>query len=297
MASHVLAAEASRPARLLSLGSNLLTFSRRKPLGGLGLALVLGMTLIAAFAPLISPYDPIQIYFDKTFVPPGGQFLLGTDNVGRDILSRIIWGSRISLYVALTSVALGASVGFLIGLVTAHFGGMVDILLQRLVDSLMAFPTLVLAIAIVGVLGPSANNVVAAIALVLVPQMARVIRSAALSAKGNQYIEAARAIGCSDARIIVYHLLPQCIAPFIVVATAEMGWAIVVEASLSFLGVGIPPPAPSWGGMLSGAAQRYAQTAPWIPFFPGIAITVTVFGFNYLGDSLRDIWDPRLRGS
>ncbi|MEK7872258.1 MAG: ABC transporter permease, partial [Chloroflexota bacterium] len=174
--------------------------------------------------------------------------------------------------------------------------GTFDLLAQRLIDSLMAFPTLILGIAIVGVLGPSLTNVIAAIAFVMFPQAARVIRSAALSARRNLYIEAARAIGASNLRIMMGHLLPQCVAPFIIIASAEIGGAIVVEASLSFLGVGVPPPEPSWGGILAGAARRYAERAPWIGIFPGIAISMTVFGFNYLGDALRDILDPRLRG-
>lgn len=272
------------------------SLAARKPLGFVGLLVIVLMGLVALLAPLLAPYDPIHIYFDKVFRPPGREFLLGTDNVGRDILSRIIWGARISLVVGLASAGIGAVLGASVGLVSAYVGGTLDILVQRVVDSLMVFPSLILGLAIVGILGPSLTNVVAAIAIVLLPQAARVIRSVALAAKGNPYIEAARAIGASNLRIMLAHLLPQCVAPFIVIATAEIGSAIVVEASLSFLGVGVPPPEPSWGGMLAGAARRYAETAPWMGVFPGIAISMTVFGFNYLGDALRDVLDPRMRG-
>lgn len=272
------------------------TLAMRKPLGMAGLCIITVMGLVAVLAPVVSPHDPVQIYFGKSFTPPNSEFLLGTDNVGRDLLSRIIWGSRISLVVGIASVAVGATLGAFVGLASAYFGGTFDLLAQRLIDSLMAFPTLILGIAIVGVLGPSLTNVIAAIAFVMFPQAARVIRSVALSARRNLYIEAARAIGASNLRIMVGHLLPQCVAPFIIIATAEIGGAIVVEASLSFLGVGVPPPEPSWGGILAGAARRYAERAPWIGIFPGIAISMTVFGFNYLGDALRDILDPRLRG-
>ncbi|MFH1485070.1 MAG: ABC transporter permease [Chloroflexota bacterium] len=271
-------------------------FVRKKPLGAVGGFLVTVVVLAALLAPFVSPHDPITIYRGKQFVPPGSvEFILGTDNVGRDLLSRLIWGSQVSLYVGIVSVLVGSTLGATLGLTSAYFGGTLDTVIQRVIDSIMAFPALVLAIAIVAMMGASTNNVVAALSVVLIPQGARVIRAAALSAKENQYIDAARAIGCSDIRIISRHLFPQCVAPFIVLATASVGWAIVVEASLNFLGVGTPPPTPTWGGMLSGAARRYAETAPWMAIFPGIAISLAVFGFNMLGDALRDVLDPRLR--
>lgn len=285
----------TRLARRRSLFKGIGNFIRRKPLGAIGAFLVVLVICTALFAPLISPYDPLLIFRDKQFMPPGEQFLLGTDNVGRDLLSRLIWGSQVSLYVGVLSVAVGSTIGAVLGLTSAYFGGSFDTVVQRIIDSIMAFPALVLAIAIVAMMGASTNNVVAALSVVLIPQGTRVIRSAALTAKENQYIDAARAIGCSDSRIIFRHLMPQCMAPFIVLSTASIGWAIVIEASLNFLGVGTPPPTPTWGGMLSGAARRYAESAPWMAIFPGIAISLAVFGFNMLGDALRDVLDPRLR--
>lgn len=275
--------------------SRVARFTRTKPLGAIGALLVLLVMILAIFAPFLSPHDPLALYRDKQFTPPGQEFILGTDNVGRDLLSRIIWGSRVSLYVGILSVSIGSTIGGVLGLVSAYLGGTFDTTVQRLIDSIMAFPALVLAIAIVAMMGASTNNVVVALSVVLIPQGCRVIRSAALSAKENQYIDAARAIGCSDMRIVFRHLLPQCVAPFIVLATASVGWAIVIEASLNFLGVGTPPPTATWGGMLAGAARRYAESAPWMAIFPGIAISLAVFGFNMLGDALRDVLDPRLR--
>ncbi|MBI4307474.1 MAG: ABC transporter permease [Chloroflexi bacterium] len=272
-------------------------FAQQRPLGGIGLGLVLVACGTAVFASVLSPFDPLDLHGGQEFVAPGAQFWLGTDNVGRDILSRILYGGRISLYVGLVAVLVGNTLGSLAGLVSAYFGGMFDTVLQRVVDAMMAFPLLVLALAIVAVLGPSVNNVVAAISVILFPQAARVIRSAVLSIKENPYVDAARAIGAGQARIIFMHVLPQCMAPYLVLASTAIGWAIVVEASISFLGAGPPPPTPTWGGMLSGAARLYAESAPWMVVFPGLAISLAVFGFNLLGDALRDVLDPRLRGS
>ena len=277
--------------------AGLVRFGRQRPLGGIGLLLVLAASVTAGFAPVLSPFDPLELHQGQGFVPPGARFWLGTDNLGRDILSRILYGGRVSLYVGLLSVVVGNTLGSLAGLVSAYLGGMLDTTLQRLVDAVMAFPLLVLALTIVAVLGPSVNNVVAAISVILFPQAARVIRSTVLSVKENPYIDAAQAIGAGQTRIIFVHILPQCMAPYIVLASIAVGWAIVVEASISFLGAGPPPPTPTWGGMLSGAARLYGETAPWMVIFPGLAISLAVFGFNLLGDALRDALDPRLRGS
>ena len=277
--------------------AGLVRFGRQRPLGGIGLLLVLAASVTAGFAPVLSPFDPLELHQGQGFVPPGAQFWLGTDNLGRDILSRILYGGRVSLYVGLLSVLVGNTLGSLAGLVSAYLGGMFDTILQRLVDAMMAFPLLVRALTIVAVLGPSVNNVVAAISVILFPQAARVIRSTVLSVKENPYIDAAQAIGAGQTRIIFVHILPQCMAPYIVLASIAVGWAIVVEASISFLGAGPPPPTPTWGGMLSGAARLYGETAPWMVIFPGLAISLAVFGFNLLGDALRDALDPRLRGS
>ncbi|MEK7681967.1 MAG: ABC transporter permease, partial [Chloroflexota bacterium] len=226
---------------------------------------------------------------------PSLRFWLGADELGRDVLSRVLYGTRLSLYVGLVSVLLGTTIGAGVGVISGYMGKKVDILLQRIIDTVMAFPTLILALAIVAVLGPSLNNVVIAVSVVLIPRGARVLRSAALSVKENPYIEAARAIGCSNTRVLLRHVLPQCMAPYIIVATAAIGWAITVEATLNFLGVGAPPPTPSWGAMLSGAGRQHLETSPWIAISPGVALSLTVFGFSLLGDALRDVLDPRLR--
>lgn len=282
-------------ARKPSLIESIIRFCRTKPLGAAGGFIVVVMILVALLAPLISPYDPYEMRFDQLFAPPGGQFLLGTDNYGRDILSRIMWGSRISLMVGCLSVLFGITSGALLGLVSGFVGGKVDSISQRFIDILMAFPVLILALCVVAALGPSVRNVIIAVSIVLIPQGTRVVRSSALAVRETQYVDAARAVGASNWHILMNHILPNSIAPFIIVATANLGWAIVVEASLSFLGLGTPPPEPSWGSMISGEGRQYLEKAPWIGVFPGIAISLAVFGFNILGDALRDVWDPRLK--
>ncbi|MEK7872769.1 MAG: ABC transporter permease, partial [Chloroflexota bacterium] len=227
----------------------LVRFAQRKPLGALGALLLLMMAFIAVAAPVISPYDPIDVFADKRFTPPGREFLLGADHVGRDILSRIFYGAQVSLYVGVLSVAIGTTAGCITGLISGYFGKRVDAIIQRAVDTIMAFPILILALLVVTVLGSSAENIVIAVSVVLFPQGARVVRSAVLAVKGSEYVTAARAVGATDTRIMFVHVLPQCVAPYIVLATAQLGWAIVVEATLSFLGVGTPPPWPSWGNM------------------------------------------------
>lgn len=273
----------------------LVRFAQRKPLGALGALLLLLMVFIAVAAPVISPYDPIDVFADKRFAPPGREFLLGTDHVGRDILSRIFYGAQVSLYVGVLSVAIGTTAGCITGLISGYFGKHVDAFIQRAVDTIMAFPILILALLVVTVLGSSAENVVIAVSVVLFPQGARVVRSAVLAVKGSEYVTAARAVGATDTRIMFIHILPQCVAPYIVLATAQLGWAIVVEATLSFLGVGTPPPWPSWGNMLSGLARTYIEQTPWLAVFPGVALSLSVFGVNILGDALRDVLDPRLK--
>lgn len=282
-------------AGALGLARGIGRFVRRKPLGGVGGVLVVGVVAVALLAPWLSPYDPSDILPGKQFVSPRAGFPVGTDNLGRDQLSRIIWGAQVSVYVGIMAVAVGSTAGSLLGLVSAYLGGAFDTLVQRVVDAVMAFPTLVLALIIASTLGASVNNVVLAIAIVLMPQSSRVVRSVALSVKEVQYVEAARAIGCGHIRVLFHHILPQCMAPYLVIATAEVGVAVVVEASISFLGAGPPPPTPTWGNMLSGAARQFAERAPWLVIFPGMAISLAVFGFNMLGDALRDVLDPRLR--
>ena len=274
---------------------NIVRLLTTKPLGAAGAFVVLGMALLALATPLVAPFDPLEAHFADRFKGPSATYLLGTDNFGRDLLSRIFWGARVSLVVGFGAVALGHTIGAVLGVVSGYAGGTADILFQRFVDAMMAFPRLIMALAIVAVMGPSILNVILAIAIVDMPRTARILRAGGLAVKQTQYVEAVVAIGASPLRIILVHVMPNCLAPYLIVATAGLGQAIVVEASLSFLGLGVPPPLPSWGGMLSGVGREYLQQSPWIAIFPGVAISLTVYGFNLLGDAIRDVWDPRLR--
>lgn len=264
-------------------------------MGAAGGLIILIMIVMALLADIISPYDAYEIRTGQRFLSPGTEFWFGTDEFGRDLFTRVLYGARTSLMVGFLSVALGTSIGSVLGLVSGYFGGRVDSIIQRIMDSMMAIPTLVLALAIIAALGRSRLNVILAISIVLIPNASRVIRSAVLSVRQNQYVEAAQSIGCPNRRILFTHVMPNCMAPYLIIATVALGGAILSEASLSFLGLGTPPPEPSWGEMLSGAAQRYVHQAPWMGIFPGIAISLAVFGFNMLGDGLRDFLDPRLR--
>lgn len=266
--------------------------------------MVLVMVMLAVLSPVLAPFDPRAVHVLDKYAAPGAtlgdtgeRFWLGTDQLGRDTLSRLLHGARITLYVSLVSVGIGVTVGALIGIISAYFGGVIDLTVQRLVDTLMAFPAIILALAIVAVAGASVQNVILALIIILIPGAARIIRSQALTVKEMDYILAATALGAGRWRIIFRHVLPNCMAPYIVFATANLGFAIVVEAGLSFLGAGPPPDAPSWGGMLSYAGQKYIEVGPWLVVFPSIAISIAVFGFNLLGDALRDVLDPRLRGT
>ncbi|MBI4307599.1 MAG: ABC transporter permease [Chloroflexi bacterium] len=272
-------------------------YASQNSLAVVGAVLVVVMTVMALAAPLLSPHDPLKLFYGREFVPPSKDFLLGTDDLGRDILSRVIYGARTSLYVGILSVLFGQVGGGILGMISGYFGGKTDEAIQRLMDILMSFPTLILALAIVAALGPSVDNVVVAISLTQIPRAARVIRSTTLSGKELQYVDAARAVGASDTRILVHHILPQCLAPLWVISSIALPAAILTEASMSFLGLGVPPPTPTWGGMLAGAGREYAEQAPWIGVFPGVTISLAVFGFNMLGDGLRDVLDPRLRGT
>jgi peptide/nickel transport system permease protein len=273
-------------------------FVRRKPLGALGGCIVLGMLVLALFAPWLAPYSP-EMFIEggsARLHPPSWRFPMGTDNLGRDILSRVIHGARLSMLVGCISTFFGTGIGAVLALVTAYLGGRWDLLAQRLMDVLWAFPSLVIAIVIIAVLGRSTTNLIIAIAIVVIPSAARVVRSAVLVVKEADYVQAARALGASQWRIIWCAIAPNCLAPYLIIATASLGGAIITEASLSFLGLGVPPPAPSWGRDLFGAAQKFAELAPWMPIMPGLAISLTVYGFNLFGDAIRDIFDPRLRG-
>jgi peptide/nickel transport system permease protein len=272
-----------------------LRFARRNPMGAFGIGIIVIFIIIAVLAPWLAPHDAYLMDSTVILAPPSADHWMGTDEFGRDVMSRIIWGSRISLYVGLIAVGIGTTSGAVIGMVSAYFGGKLDYVVQRFMDMLMAFPMLVLALAMVAALGASIQNVILALAVVIMPNSARVIRSSVLSIKEKPFIEAAKNLGFSHARILFVHILPNCLAPYIILATAGLGGAILSEASLSFLGLGTVPPEPSWGAMLSGKTQRYMAEAPWLAIFPGLAITLVVFGFNFLGDALRDILDPRMR--
>ncbi len=273
------------------------SFCRRKPLGGIGLIIIVIIALVAIFGPFIAPRDPLEINASHLFGGPElikGNYL-GTDHLGRDVLSRIIGGARVSFFTALISVFSGSAIGVLLGLVSGYYSGWIDAVIQRIVDMKMSIPMLVLALAIMAVLGQKTQNVIIAIALIQIPQTARVVRSVVVSVKTMEFVESARALGASDLRILFRHIAPQTFAPIIIVVTAAMGLAIIIEASLSFLGLGTPPPNPSWGSMLSGPTLQNVERAPWNAVFPGVALTLTVFSFNLVGDALRDVLDPRLR--
>ena len=283
------------PARWRSPVRGIDRFVRRYPLGAVGALIILMLVVLSVFAPVIATHDRFALNSRERRQAPSAEHYFGTDELGRDIFSRVVYGARISLQVGFISVGLGVTVGSLIGLVSAYFGRAVDFWLQRLVDALFAFPTIILALTIVAVLGASTTNVIVAVGIVSIPRISRVVRSSALAVMAQPYIEAARSMGAVDSRIVMKHVLPNVAAPIIVVATAGFGGAILSEASLSFLGVGTPAPNPSWGIMLSGAAQQFIRVAPWMAIFPGIAISLAVFGFNIFGDALRDALDPRLR--
>ena len=269
--------------------------ARSYPLGAIGLFLFLALLFSAIFADVLAPMDPVTTSAPSSPAAPGAQHLLGADMMGRDMLSRIIHGARISLAVGIGSTTVGCFFGVIIGLASGYLMGWFDLITQRIIDIMQALPLLVMALVMAAALGPSLENTVIAISIPLIPHVARVIRSNTLSLREMPFVEAAKAIGMSELRIAVRHVLPNTLAPLIVLATAQLGSAILTEASLSFLGLGIPEPHPSWGRMLSESAAEYARSAPWLVIFPGIAISVAVFGANLLGDAVRDILDPRQR--
>jgi peptide/nickel transport system permease protein len=273
---------------------------RRKPLGAISAVILCGLLATAALAPVIAPYDPYRFNLNERGLPirlqpPDTRFLFGTDTHGRDVLSRVIYGARVSLMVGFLSVAIGTLAGTLIGLVSCYWEGSTDQALQRLVDTIMAFPGIVLALAVLSVFGQSLLNVILVIGLVIAPGASRVVRGTVLSVKHNTYVDAARAAGASSWRIILWHILPNVFAPILIIASVWLGNAIVIEAALSFLGLGTPPPTPTWGGMLSGEGRRSLETAPYLALFPGLAISIVVLAFNMFGDAVRDLLDPRLR--
>lgn len=291
----VTALEALRPR--YAVPTRLWRVARTKPVGAISLILLVLIILMAVGAESVAPYDPELTVAEQRLAGPSSQHLMGTDQFLRDVLSRVIFGARISLLVGFSSVFLGTAVGSFFGIISGYFGGRLDNLIQRVMDSMLSLPTIVLALVIVAALGTGVVNVIVAIGVAQVPRINRVVRGNVIAEKENVYVEAARTIGCGNARIMARHILPNVTAPIIVMATITIAGVIIQEASLSYLGVGVPEHIPSWGGMLSGQAIRYMLAQPLLALWPGLAITLTVLAWNMFGDTLRDLWDPRLRGS
>jgi peptide/nickel transport system permease protein len=282
-------------AKHASLTRRSLKFFRRELLGTFGLVLVLVMAASGLSAELIAPYSPTANDFGAMMEAPSWAHPLGTDQFGRDLLSRIIFGARTAMIVGLSSALVGGTVGLVLGVGSAYFGGKTDLILQRVSDVLMAFPLIIMALAVVAIFGTGVQNVIVAITIPLIPRCARVVRSSALSIREVPYVDAARALGFGHMRIILCHMVPNVMAPFLIMVTAFVGQAVLAEASLSYLGLGVQEPVPAWGLMLQGGAEEYASTAPWIAIFPGVAIVLSVLGINLFGDALRDTLDPKLR--
>jgi peptide/nickel transport system permease protein len=272
-----------------------LDFARRRTLGAIGAVVILLMMLLAVLAGVVAPHDPYETSFLDQLKPPTGTHWLGTDAFGRDVLSRLIYGSRTALKIGFGAAVTGASVGALLGVISAYFGGKIDLFLERLMDILISFPLLILALAVVTALGNNDTNVILAITIPIIPRVARVIRAASLSIRQTPYVEAARCLGATGPRIVLRHMLPNVMAPYLILVTAFLGQAMLSEAALSFLGLGVAEPTPAWGLMLRGASVQFVERAPWLAIAPGLALSLAVFSFNLLGDSLRDALDPRLR--
>jgi len=272
-----------------------LRFARQRSLGAAGAVVIFIMIFAALLADIIAPYDPLKTNYAAMFQPPNASHWFGTDAFGRDVLSRILYGSRTALWIGFSSSFFSATLGAILGVTSAYFGGRVDLTVQRLMDLLLSFPLIVLALVVVAILGTGMWNVTLAIAVPMIPRCALVVRSSALSLRRTPFVDAARALGFSHGRIIFRHMLPNVMAPYLIMLTAFLGQAILLEASLSFLGLGVAEPVAAWGLMLRGAAVEFAERAPWMAIFPGIAISLSVFAFNLFGDSLRDALDPKLR--
>ncbi len=270
-----------------------LYYARRYPLGVIGALILIVFVLTAIFAGVVAPMDPLTTNARASLAPPSHIYWIGADMMGRDMLSRMIHGARISLAVALGATVIGSGLGAMLGLASGYLGGWFDLIVQRVAEIMQSLPLLVMALVITASLGPSLTNTIIAIAIPLIPNVARVIRANVLSLRELNYVEAARAIGMGRTRIALVHIFPNTLAPLIVLATAQLGSTILTEASLSFLGLGVPEPYPSWGRMLSESAAEYIHSAPWLVIFPGLAISMVVFGANLFGDALRDILDPR----
>ena len=277
--------------------NHLVFFITKKPLGAFGAAVAILLMVTAVFAPAIANHDPYETVVANIYAAPLTENFFGADRLGRDVYSRLIYGARISLYVGILSSFIGCTIGMAVGVASVRFGGVTDLIVQRFIDAMIAFPTLILAIAIMAALGGSLNNVVIALSIVYIPSTARIMRAQFLAINEMDYILAGRAVGAGDWRIMRKHMIPNAFALYLVIVTFHLGGAIIAEASLSFLGVGVPIDVPSWGGMLSGAASQYVALAPWLAVFPGVAIALVVFSWNVLGDALRDVLDPRLKGT
>ena len=288
------AVERSLPWRI---AGGLRTFARRSPLSAFWGCIAAAILVMAIAAPVLAPYEPLKSDFRAMSKPPNERHYFGTDQIGRDNLSLVIYGSRTSLTVAFGAVLFGTTLGALWGLASGYFGGRFDLVSQRIIEFLQSFPDLILAMAIAMALGAGIGTVIVAIAITRIPFGGRVIRSVVLSLKETSYVEAARGLGASHLRIMMRHILPQCVAPYLILATTHLGVAIIIEAALGFLGVGVPPPTPTWGNMLADSLNAGLVPPWWLVLFPGLAITLTVLAFNLLGDGIRDVLDPRLRGA
>ena len=290
---------ASSPADHMPVRTSWLTslwqFCVQNPLGAVGAAVVFVMIFMAAFADFVTVHDPTRNNFGAMLEAPSAEYWLGTDQYGRDLYTRIVYGARTALLVGFVSAFVGATLGLILGVASAYFGGRFDLIFQRIMDVLMAFPLVILALAVVSIFGTGIHNVILAITIPFIPRCARVVRSSALAVRETPFIDAARACGFSHTRIVLRHMVPNVMAPYLIMMTAAVGQAILIEASLSFLGLGVQEPVPAWGLMLRGGAQEYAESAPWVAIFPGIAISLAVFGFNLFGDALRDWFDPKMK--
>jgi peptide/nickel transport system permease protein len=289
------APEAAEPGRRARWLAAIRDFARHRTLGAVGAVVVLVMLVFAVFAGVLAPYDPVAVDFGAMLAAPNSTHWLGTDAFGRDVLSRLIYGSRTALLVGFGAALMGATFGAILGVGSAYFGGVVDLYLQRLMDIFLSFPLIILALALVAILGNSIPNVIMAITIPMIPRAALVIRSSALTIREMPYVDAARAAGFGHVRIILRHMLPNVVASYLIMLTAFLSQAILAESSLSFLGLGVQEPTPAWGLMLRGAAVDFAESAPWMALFPGLSISLAVFAFNLFGDSLRDALDPKLR--
>src|SRR5688572_20353598 len=287
---------APRPLRLPHVVGVILRMAVRKPLGAIGAVIVVGMILLAVLADQIAPYAYDDAIAGARMKPPSAQFWMGTDNLARDIWSRVVYGARISVTVGFATVALVTLLATIIGVSSAYVGGAFDTVVQRVVDAWMSFPALVIVLSMLAALGPGLLNLILALGILGAAGTSRVIRGATLATLQHPYIEAARALGSGHLRIVLRHVLPNVMATIIILATVALGTVILAESALSFLGFGVPPPYPSWGAMLSGSGRSFMYHAPWMALCPGAAISLAVFGFNMLGDALRDVLDPRLRG-